>query len=110
MGVTGVGLATILSCASNMIFICLCAWKVAQYPVEPIPTAEKGNTFKTLMNVRDVKIYLEVGVPSMVMLCADWFAYEGIVIIAASISTAATGATAIALNYFSLILRIPCGF
>ena len=95
MGVTGVGLATILSCALNMILICLYAWKVAQYPVEPIPTAEKGNTFKTLMNVRDVKIYLGIGGPSMLMTCADGYSYSGIVIIAASISTAATGATAI---------------
>ena len=110
MGVTGVGLATILTCALNMVFVSLYAWKVAQYPVEPIPTAEKGNTLKTLMKGRDVKIYLWISGPSIAMLCADWWAYEGIVILAASISTAATGATAIAYNYLFLIYTIPCGF
>ena len=110
MGVTGVGLATILTCALNMIFVSLYTWKYSTYPVEIIPTADKGNTLKTLLKVRDVYIYLRISGPLVVMLFAEWMAYQVITIFAASISSEATIANAISQNYLNLIYCIPFGF
>ena len=110
MGVTGVGLATLLTCALNMNLVSLYTWKFATHPVEPIPTADKGNTLKTLLKVRDVKIYLRISGPIVVMLFAEWWAYQVVTIFAASISTEATTANSIAQNYLNLMYCIPIGF
>ena len=96
MGVTGVGLATLLTCALYMIFVSLYTWKFSAYPVEPIPTADKGNTLTTLLKVRDVKIYIGISGPIVVMFFAKWSAYQVVTFLTASISNEATTANAIA--------------
>lgn len=63
-----------------------------------------------LLSLHHVKVYMNISVPSIIMLCADWWAYEGIVILAAFISVGAVGSMAISYNYLFLIYSIPCGF
>ena len=104
-GVVGVGIATLITCALNMLFVMLYTWKRSIYKVQPLPT-----NIRKLLNGTDVNIYMKISVPSIVMLCADWWAYESIVIMAAFISTAAVGSMAISYNYLFLIYSFPCGF
>ena len=81
LGVAGVGFATMITCALNMLFVVLWTWKMTPEAVSPIPK----NPIESL-RARHVKIYMGISVPSIVMLCADWWAYEGIVILAAFLS------------------------
>ena len=105
LGVTGIGLATMITCFLNMLFVMLYSWKRSEYKVKPIP-----RQYMNLLDPSEVMIYLEISIPSIIMLCADWWAYESIVIIAAFIGTAAVGAMAISYNYLFLIYSFPCGF
>lgn len=105
LAVTGVGIATMITCALNMLFVVIWTWRMTPGAVKPIPLNPID-----LLRPRHVKIYMGISIPSIVMLCADWWAYEGIVILSAFISVGAMGSMAISYNYLFLIYSIPCGF
>lgn len=50
-----------------------------------------------------MKVYLGISGPSIVMLCAEWWAFEILVFLAAFISTGAVGSMAISYNYLTLV-------
>ena len=101
----GIGFVTMVTCALNMLFVIAYSWYRSDHPVRPIP-----RDLRALLKKADLGTYLSISGPSIVMLCADWWAYEGIVIMAASISVAAVGSMAISYNYLFLIYSFPCGF
>lgn len=103
--VVGVGIATMTTCFLNMLFTMLYTWKMTVYEVKPLPSAPLS-----LLQTKDLKIYMGISGPSILMLCADWWAYEAIVIMAATISVGAVGSMAISYNYLFLIYSFPCGF
>ena len=105
LGIVGVGIAMIVTCSLNMFFVITWTWKMTPEAVKPIPTNPRE-----LVKSDDVKRYIEIGGPCMIMCCAEWWSYEGIVIIATTISVGAVGSLAISYNYFSLIFQFPYGF
>lgn len=105
LGIVGVGIAMIITCSLNMLFVMLWCLKMTPEAVKPIPRNPRE-----LLRPDDVKRYMEIGGPCMLMCCAEWWSYEGIVIIATMISVSAVGSLAISYNYFSLIFQIPYGF
>lgn len=54
--------------------------------------------------------YLKIAVPSMLMLCFEWWAYEILAFSASWISVSALGAQIIAYNFFLLIFSLGFGF
>ena len=88
-----------------MLFVISWTWKMTPEAVKPIPSNPID-----LLKPRDIKVYLKISGPAIVMLCADWWAYECIVILSAFISIGAMGSMAISYNYLFLIYSIPCGF
>ena len=104
LGIIGVGMAMIVTCSLNLLFVVAWSWKMTPEAVKPIP--EKP---WELLRPADLKRHAEIGMPCLVMCCADWFSYEFIVIIASMISVGATGAIAISYNYFALVYQFPYG-
>ena len=105
-GVTGVAVATMFTCALNMAFLmCYSAFKL-DYKVSIWPQVG----IKSLLRKNELKVYLGISGPSIVMLCAEWWAYEALTLLATQISVKAVGSMAISYNYQSLIFQFPFGF
>ena len=105
-GVAGVAVATMVTCALNMVFLmCYSAFKL-DYKVPILPQVG----IKSLLRKNELKVYLGISGPSIVMLCAEWWAYEALTLLATQISVKAVGAMAISYNYQSLIFQFPFGF
>ena len=88
-----------------MLVLIIYTWKHTPYAVQPIPERPRE-----LLKERDVKHYLSISGPSIVMVCADWWAYECIVILSSFLSVSAVAATAITYNYLFLVYQVPQGF
>ena len=58
---------------------------------------------------RDWGNYLRVSLPSMAMLCSEWWAFEVIFILAGILGVLELGALSICLNVHSLLYRLPLG-
>ena len=97
-GVIGVGFANALNCFLNMTFVMIYSWKYSGYEVNPIP-----QNVRHYLGKHEMKVYLGISGPSIVMLCAEWWAFEILVFLAAFISTGAVGSMAISYNYLTLI-------
>lgn len=80
-GVTGVAAATMVTCALNMLFVMLYSAFVSEQPVRLLPSQPSE-----LLRVNDLKVYLSISGPSIVMLCAEWWAYEALTLMATLIS------------------------
>ena len=93
-GVTGVALATMITCALNMLFVMMYTWKKTEYKISPMPS-----DVRSLLNKPDLKLYLGISGPSIVMLCAEWWALEALTLMATLISVGAVGSMAISYNY-----------
>ena len=104
-GVLGVGFAQIFNSALIMIFVMIYSWKFSGRNIHPIP-----NEIKSYLGKNELKIYFGISGPSIVMLCAEWWAFEVLVFLAAFISVGAVSAMAISYNYFTLIFQFPSGF
>ena len=105
LGIIGVAMAMIATCSLNLLFVAGWAWKMTPEAVKPIPERPWE-----LLRPADVKRHAEIGIPCLLMCCAEWWSYECLVILASMISVGATGAIAISYNYFSLIFQFPYGF
>lgn len=64
----------------------------------------------SLLKKQDLQVYLSISLPSIVMLCSEWWAYEFLTLMATLISVGAVGSMAISYNYQSLIFQFPFGF
>ena len=81
-----------------MMFVMIYSWKFSGYKVHPIPSR-----ITSYLGKNEVSIYLGISGPSIVMLCAEWWAFEILVFLAAFISVGAVSAMAISYNYFTLM-------
>ena len=94
-GVSGVAVATMVTCALNMVFLmCYSAFRL-EYRVSILPSVG----LKSLLRKSDLKVYMGISGPSIVMLCAEWWAYEALTLMATLISVQAVGSMAISYNY-----------
>lgn len=102
LGITGIGLATMISYTWNCIVIntilmCNKSFKESFFWF----TAESYR--------EGMAEYLRVGVPSAVMLCLEWGAFELLALTASLISVDATGAQIIAYNAYLVFMMVPWG-
>jgi len=105
MGVLGVSLSTMTTVGCNLLFVMLHSWKVSEFHIPPIPTK-----LATLLSPKDLKVYMTIALPSIVMIMAEWIGVEILIVIAANISMDAVGAMSISYNFHSVIYMIPYGF
>ena len=68
------------------------------HPISPIPS-----DVTSLLNKDDLKVYLGISGPSIVMLCAEWWSYAILTFMATLISVGAVSSMAISYNYQQLI-------
>ena len=64
------------------------------HPISPIPSG-----IISLFNKEDLKVYLGISGPSIVMLCAEWWSYAILTLMATFISVGAVSSMAISYNY-----------
>ena len=65
--------------------------------------------FFTSDSFRDLGSYLRVGIPSLVMLCLEWWSFEVLAFMAGYISLEATAAHVVVLNTHVVIIMVPLG-
>ena len=97
-GVVGVSVATIITQAVYTTFVMIWTWKMTAHPISPIPS-----DVTSLLNKDDLKVYLGISGPSIVMLCAEWWSYAILTLMATFISVGAVSSMAISYNYQQLI-------
>ena len=73
-------------------------WKMTEHSISPIPS-----NITSLLNKDDLKVYLGISGPSIVMLCAEWWSYAILTLMATFISVGAVSSMAISYNYQQLI-------
>jgi len=97
----GAGLATILTYFLNLALTTLyCLWD---------SSVKKSFFLITKESFSDLGSYLRVGVPSLVMLCLEWWSFEVLAFMAGYISLEATAAHVVVLNTHVVIIMVPLG-
>ncbi len=99
--VQGVAWATVLTYFLNFLLITL--WSSYDKDVS------KSFFFPTKESLRDVKGYLKVGLPSLTMLCLEWWSFEVLAFMAGYISVEATAAHVVVLNTHVVLIMVPLG-
>ena len=82
----------------NMLFVVIYAWRFTIHRVRPLPSRPLLYLAKN-----DVKIYLSISLPSIIMLMAEWIGVEMIVAIAAGLSVEAVAAMSISYSFHNVI-------
>ena len=73
------------------------------------PTVKRSFFFFTRESFRELGSYLRVGVPSLVMLCLEWWSFEVLAFMAGYISLEATAAHVVVLNTHVVVIMVPLG-
>jgi multidrug resistance protein, MATE family len=63
----------------------------------------------TRASLRQMSTYLRVAIPSLTMLCLEWWSFEVLAFMAGRISLEATAAHVVVLNTHVVIIMIPLG-
>lgn len=77
-GVMGVSFSTMVTLFLSMVFVIIYAWKVSDYQIHPVP-----QKVKKLLRKNDLKTYLSISIPSVVMIMAEWIGVEILIILSA---------------------------
>lgn len=96
----------LVTCALNFLFVAIYATRFSANRVSFV----SRDIFGGSLNSEQVRKYLQISIPSIVMLCAEWWGYEFLVLLATLISVGAIGAMTISYNCYQLILMFPYGF
>lgn len=97
----GVSLATIITYFLNFAIITL----YCMYDKE----VKESFFFFTKESFKQVGGYLKVGIPSLTMLCLEWWSFEVLAFMAGYISVDATAAHVVVLNTHVVIIMVPLG-
>ena len=103
-GVMGVAISTMMTLFNNCLLVTLYSWLILDYHVSPCPPS-----IRSLLQPEDLRLYLSISLPSMVMMMAEWISVELLIIMSGSISIGAVGAMSVSYAYFNLIYQIPYG-
>jgi MATE family multidrug resistance protein len=101
LGDLGVACATIITYFLNLSLITI------YFLVEK--DVRKSFFFFTRKSFKDISSYLKIGIPSLIMLCLEWWSFEVLAIMAGYISLEATAAHVIVLNTFVILIMAPLG-
>lgn len=102
MGIKGLGLATSVT-NFNLLTItliyCHCTPDISRALVMPTKSCFRGWSE-----------YLKVSLPSTVMICAEWWAFEVLTIVSGMISVEAQAVQTIVTSGCAILFEIPLGF
>lgn len=101
LGIKGLAYATIAK--DGILFVAIAIYTRCTSQVNWILQPIDRDAF------RDWGNYLRVSIPSMAMLCSEWWAFEVIFILAGILGVLELGALSICLNVHSLLYRLPLG-
>ena len=65
---------------------------------------------RSVLDCGEVWEYLKISIPSITMLCAEWWALELLSLMSSIIGVEAMGAQTIAFNFYILLFMVPIGF
>lgn len=74
-----------------------CKWRNAEWPA------------RNLLDGARMKEYFEVAIPSMLAVCAEWWTFEYLTVVAANVSDLAAGEITIIQNLMSILWAFPWG-
>ena len=100
----GAAVAQMITSALNLLFVMFATTCCTRITIKPFVFS------KRLLSWSSLKEYLSISLPSMTMLCSEWWAYEILTIMASMISVPALGAQTIAYNFYILMFMFPFGF
>ena len=84
-----------ITCLGNLVFVAIyCNSSYPEHKIDPF-----GMFNLKLLNKSQVNEYLKISLPATVMLCAEWWSYEFLILMAASLGTVAIGSMSIAYNF-----------
>ena len=83
-----------IACLGNLTFVMV----YGEY-YSPTKVKSFGMFNLKLLQKEGVEEYLSISLPAMVMLCAEWWAMEVLILLAANLGTVAIGAMTISYNY-----------
>lgn len=65
--------------------------------------------FNEIMQYKEITQYIKLGIPGTLMLCAEWWAYELLTVLASRLGTTSVAAQTIIMSCASLAYMIPLG-
>jgi len=99
----GAALATNITYILNMVIadICVRYWKDKMFPDMVF--------FYDLSVFKDIPKYLRIGVPGMLMLCFEWWAFEILALFTGLLGVDELAAEVVIINLISFIFMLPLG-
>ena len=109
IGIAGASLAlTVASVIMFVAFVALCIWH-RRVVVRFAAWLPLRSVVANLLDRRAMLDYLEIGVPSLLSLCAEWWAIEVLLVVAAQISVSEVAMLSIAFGVTSMCFSIALG-
>ena len=99
------GISAMTTMGLNVTFLTFYLWKFSENKLRPLP-----NSLVALLHPADVKEYLGISGPSIVLLCAEMWATELLLVLSTFLSVGQIGAAAISYNFYCLVYQFPYGF
>ena len=103
MGIMGAAFANLIHAFSCFIITALYLCKHAPFKIPSFKflpgTLEKSH----------IQSYLSIGVPSILLICLEWWGIEILVLMSGVFSSTAVAAQTIAYNLLVLMQMVPCG-
>ena len=94
-----------ITLGSSLVFVMIHSWKVSEFQIAPLP-----EDIWILLGKNDIKNYMGISFPSIIMIMAEWIGVEVLIVIATFISIEASGAMSVSYNFHNCIYMIPYGF
>lgn len=101
LDVVGVAIATLVTLALNFMITSVYARRDRYL--------KRSFFWFTKDSFKELREYLNVALPSCVMLCLEWWSFEVLAFMAGYISVEATGAHVIVLNTHVVVIMLPLG-
>jgi MATE family multidrug resistance protein len=101
--IVGAGIATFITYFLNFLVTTIYCKNTSD------ETIKKSFFFPTYKSFQNIATYLRVAVPSLTMLCLEWWSFEVLAFMAGRISLEATAAHVVVLNTHVVIIMIPLG-
>ncbi len=101
--IIGAGFATFITYFLNFFISTLYCMKTGD------STIRRSFFFPTLESFQHLATYLRVAIPSLTMLCLEWWSFEVLAFMAGRISLEATAAHVVVLNTHVVVIMIPLG-
>jgi len=101
MGVTGLGIATAITYFTMLIIISINAYCITHI--------REAIFFPTVESFRDWGEYFHLSVPATVMICAEWWSFEILVILSGILGVVEQGSQVITFNVCAQMFMVPLG-